>query len=150
MDRDYLQVVTEDTFLLFPAVGPRKEILYTPDLVREHYGVSPEYMPQLRAFLGDSSDNLPGCPRVPKAILSQLVASYKSIDALYSSGLSGVTKSQYQRIREFEPQARLNLVLMSLVNVEYDVTRANGNEAEAVALISRHGIDTALAAGFLA
>lgn len=117
-DKDLLQLVTANTSVLFPAVGSRNEILFNPAGVEKAMGVLPDKVVQLRAFYGDSSDNIPGVPRVPKKILRSLVQAYGSVDAVYHSGLMGVTKGQYERLRSSEPQVRINVDLLQLVDVE--------------------------------
>jgi DNA polymerase-1 len=120
-DRDFLQLVSESTSLLVPKAGSRKEILYDPDGVRKDWGVAPEDICQLRAFFGDTSDNLPGVPRVPKKVLRDLVRAHGSVDGVYKSGLAGLTRNQYERLRLAEPQVRLNLRLMTLEDVAVSV-----------------------------
>lgn len=117
-DKDFLQLVTEDTLALTPAIGSRKEILYDPEKVEAAFGVPPRKMVQLRAFFGDTSDNLPGVPRVPKKVLKALLSAHGSIQGVYDSGLAGMSKGQYERLRTAEAQVKLNLDVMALVDVE--------------------------------
>lgn len=117
-DKDFLQVVTDTTMLLTPAIGSRKEILYNPERVKEVFGLPPDGVVQLRAFYGDQSDNLPGVPRVPKKTLKSLVVAHKTVQGVYSSGLASLSRGQYERLRTAESQVRLNLEAMSLVDVE--------------------------------
>lgn len=117
-DRDFLQLVTDTTQVLIPGVGARKEIFYTVAMVKELFGVPPEKVIQLRAFYGDSSDNLPGVPRVPKKVLRSLVQAHGSVAGVYKSGLTGLTRGQYEKLRSSEPQVKINLDLMALVDVD--------------------------------
>lgn len=126
-DRDFLQLVSNLTSVLVPAAGIRKEILFDEARVKEHYGVAPEKMLQLRAFVGDETDNIPGVARVPKKVLCSLIQAYGSVDGVYRSGLTGVSKGQYERLRSSEPQVRINLALMSLVDVDVSVVDPNVN-----------------------
>jgi len=113
-DRDFLQLVTYTDLLLTPKVGNRPETLYDRDKVVEEYGVTPDRMVHLRALLGDSSDNIPGVPRVPTKVLTALVNTHGTVDALCASSLAGVTPAQYEKIRAAEEQIRLNVELMTL------------------------------------
>jgi 5'-3' exonuclease/transcription antitermination factor NusG len=125
-DRDFLQLVTYTDLLLVPKQGSRPEILYDPDKVVAEYGVPPRLMVHLRALSGDTSDNLPGVPRVPRKILVALLLTHGSISGIYKSSLAGVTKTQYKKIRDFENQARLNVELMTLLtNLDYQVREGN-------------------------
>lgn len=116
-DKDLLQLVNENTSLLIPPVGSRNEILFDVATVVKTIGVPSEKMVQLRAFYGDPSDNIPGVPRVPKKVLRSLVQAHGSVEAVYKSGLTGLTKGQYERLRSAEPQVRINVELMTLVDV---------------------------------
>lgn|SRR6478609_2459002 len=133
-DKDLLQLVNDDTSLLIPPVGSRNEILFDPTTVLETIGVAPSKMVQLRAFYGDDSDNIPGVPRVPKKVLKALIQAHGSVDAVYRSGLTGLTKGQYERLRSFEPQIRINVELMSLVDVDIESipTDMDPNVAQAI------------------
>lgn len=116
-DKDLLQLVTQNTSQLVPAVGSRNEILFDPITVLKTMGVAPEKMVQLRSLYGDASDNIPGVPRVPKKVLRSLIQAHGSVSAIYQSGLAVLTKGQYERLRAAEPQVRINVELMTLVDV---------------------------------
>lgn len=131
-DHDLLQLVGRTTILLTPAVGAGKEKLYDEDLVVSEYGVEPAKMPHLRALTGDASDNLPGVFRVPSKILAALVRSYGTVDGIFSSGMPGVSKSQYSKLREAEAKVRMNADLMTLRS-DIPVIRTDPNPDKAVA-----------------
>ena len=116
-DKDMLSLVTDSTSVLMPGAGSRKEVLHDPSSVESSFGVPPARLIQLRAFCGDPSDNIPGVPRVPKKVLKSLVQAHRTVDGVYGSGLIGLTEGQYERLRLSEPQVRLNLSLMSFVDV---------------------------------
>lgn len=140
-DRDLLQLVSPTTLMLMPGAGSRKESLFDPEAVKKTFGVTPERMTQLRAFYGDSSDNIPGVPRVPKKVLRSLVQAHGSIEGVYKSGLTGVTRGQYERLRAAEPQVRINLTLMSLVDVPVSVTGPDVDPDAAVERLRELAID---------
>jgi DNA polymerase-1 len=140
-DKDLLQLVTHDTFLLIPAIGSRKEILFEgPEIVEEYMGVPPGKMVEFRALCGDPSDNIPGVPRVPKKVLRALIQAHGSVDGIYKSGLAGLTRNQYDRLRSAEPQVRINLELMALVDVEVSLTYPDVNSSVAQQLMEEVGI----------
>ena len=120
-DRDLLQLVSDTTMMLTPRVGSRREVFYDLAAVEKVFGVPPKTLVQLRAFYGDPSDNIPGVPRVPKKVLRKLVQAYGSVDGVYKSSLTGLTKGQYDRLRVSEPQVRINVGLMCLEDVDVSV-----------------------------
>jgi DNA polymerase-1 len=140
-DRDFLQLVTYTDILMVPKVGVKQEILYDPDRVVSEYGVPPSKMVYLRALGGDSSDNLPGIPRVPKKVLASLLNAHNTLDGIYSSNLSGVTEAQYGKIKEFETQARLNYTLMLLHDeLEVPITEGVPNLDQAITSLQELGV----------
>jgi 5'-3' exonuclease len=116
-DRDLLQLVSTTTSLLTPPAGSRNEVLYDPGTVVKTMGVPPGKVVELRSLYGDTSDNIPGVPRVPKKVLRSLIQAHGSVDSVFRSGLAGLTKGQYERLRSAEPQVRINVELMTLVDV---------------------------------
>lgn len=64
-DHDLRQLVKENVFVLLPQFSSKKEgVYYDRERVLEEYGVAPENTPYLWSLTGDSSDNIPGVPRV--------------------------------------------------------------------------------------
>jgi len=114
-DQDFLQLVTLTDIVLAPKVGNRQETLYDRDKVVEEYGVTPESLVQLRALLGDTSDEIPGIPMVSDKILTGLLKNYGTVEDMLASNLSGTTPKQYAKIRSAGDQVRLNLKLMTLL-----------------------------------
>lgn len=140
-DKDLLALVTDTTSVLIPKIGTRKEILHSPSSVTKAFGVPPNKLQQLRAFCGDPSDNIPGVPRVPKKVLRSLVQQHGSVQGVYGSGLTGISKGQYERLRVAEPQVRLNLRLMAFVNVEVSTTDPDVDVEGAAAKLHGVGIN---------
>ena len=68
--------------LLSHAVG--KRTLYDVDAVKERYdGLGPEIVAEIKALEGDSSDNIPGVPRVGRKRAIGLLQEFGSIDGIY-------------------------------------------------------------------
>jgi len=84
-DKDSLQLISENTAVcnVKTRMGHTETILYTPEVFREEYGFSPAHMVDLKALMGDSSDNIPGVPGVGEKTAMALVQAYGSIDAIY-------------------------------------------------------------------
>lgn len=140
-DRDLLQLVTTTTSLLAPPAGSRNEIMYDPGIVVKTMGVPPEKVVELRALYGDTSDNIPGVPRVPKKILRSLIQAYGSVDSVFRSGLAGLTKGQYERLRSAEPQVRINVELMTLVEVSFTTASPDVDPDSVAQKLRELGID---------
>lgn len=84
-DKDSLQLVTDRTRvkLVSTRMGQTTTKDMTPETFREQYGFDPIHMIDLKALMGDTSDNIPGVPGVGEKTAMTLVQQYGDIDALY-------------------------------------------------------------------
>ena len=84
-DKDSLQLITDHTKvkLVSTRMGQTTTKDMTPDAFREQYGFEPIHMIDLKALMGDSSDNIPGVPGIGEKTAMDLIQKYESIDALY-------------------------------------------------------------------
>ena len=84
-DKDSLQLVTDRTRvkLVSTRIGQTTTKDMTPETFREQYGFDPIHMIDLKALMGDTSDNIPGVPGVGEKTAMALVQQYGDIDALY-------------------------------------------------------------------
>ncbi len=84
-DKDSLQLVSEKTTVcnVKSRMGKTETILYTPERFREEYGFEPQLMVDLKALMGDSSDNIPGVAGIGEKTAKDLIRRYGSIDNIY-------------------------------------------------------------------
>ena len=84
-DKDSLQLITDRTKvkLVSTRMGQTTTKDMTPETFREQYGFDPIHMIDLKALMGDTSDNIPGVPGVGEKTAMALVQQYGDIDALY-------------------------------------------------------------------
>lgn len=84
-DRDMLQLVDEDTRVLMPIKGISEVSIFDAEKVREKYGINPPQIVELKALMGDASDNYPGVPGVGPKTASTLINEYETIENIYSN-----------------------------------------------------------------
>ena len=86
-DKDSLQLITDQTKvkLVSTRMGQTTTRDMTPETFRDQYGFDPIHMIDLKALMGDSSDNIPGVPGVGEKTAMDLIQKYGSIDALYAA-----------------------------------------------------------------
>ena len=84
-DKDSLQLITDHTKvkLVSTRMGQTTTKDMTPETFREAYGFDPIHMIDLKALMGDTSDNIPGVPGVGEKTAMALVQAYGSIDEIY-------------------------------------------------------------------
>ena len=85
-DKDSLQLISDKTTVcnVRTARGQTDTIFYTPQRFEEEYGFTPEKMVDLKALMGDSSDNIPGVPGIGEKTAMDLVQRYGTIDRIYA------------------------------------------------------------------
>jgi len=85
-DRDSLQLISDKTRVLLTAtkMGKPEIINYTKEVLYEKYGLTPDEMIELKALMGDSSDNIPGVAGVGEKTATDLITRYHSIEYIYS------------------------------------------------------------------
>ena len=87
-DRDLFQLIDENILVRIPRTkaGKTETEIYDINKVKEDYnGLTPTELIELKALMGDSSDEIPGCPGVGPKTAEGLLAKYHTIDGLYES-----------------------------------------------------------------
>lgn len=86
-DRDSLQLVSENVSVLLAAtkMGKPQTTVYDTDKVKEDYSVTPPQLKDIKALMGDSSDNIPGVAGVGQKTAEELIVRYGSVDNIYEN-----------------------------------------------------------------
>ena len=82
-DRDSLQLITEKTNVVLAT--NTEPLLFDTAAFVEKYGVQPSQFVDVKALMGDSSDNIPGVPGIGEKTALKLIAEYGDLDAIYDS-----------------------------------------------------------------
>ncbi len=115
-DRDLLQLATDKVLIRIPKTKSGKttvEDYYASD-VMEAYKVTPKEFIDLKGLMGDTSDNIPGVPKVGPKTAEGFITKYHSIEGLYEhldELKEGVTK---QNLIEYKDQAFLSRTLATI------------------------------------
>ena len=115
-DRDLLQIATQHTCVRIPKTKQGQTVIenyYAEDVLRE-YKVTPGAFIDVKALMGDSSDNVPGVPKVGEKTATQLIVDYGSVDGVYAH-LDEIKKPALKKnLAENEDLARLSLFLVTI------------------------------------
>lgn len=82
-DRDSFQLITDKVWVNL--AGNKEDVLYTPEKIREVYGVEPKQMIEVKALMGDTSDNIPGVKGVGEKTALDLIQKYSTISNIYDN-----------------------------------------------------------------
>lgn len=113
-DRDSLQLVNEKVTVHLATT--RETIIYTPDKFMEDYGFEPIYLIDLKALMGDSSDNISGVPGIGQKTATTLITKWKTIEKLYENiDNAGLTKGVINKLENGRDAAKESKWLATIV-----------------------------------
>lgn len=95
-DKDILQLVSGNVKVMALKKGITETVLFDGAGVREKFGVEPDYIKDLLALMGDSSDNIPGVPGIGPGTAKMLVNRYGAVENIYEN----LGKIESKHIRE--------------------------------------------------
>ena len=99
-DKDLLQLISDEVTVKL--LKSNDHIMMTPEVFRETYKVDPIRMIDLKALMGDSSDNIPGVKGIGEKTAISLIEKYGSLENLYNNldSVTGKTKEKLEVDRE--------------------------------------------------
>nr|MBD3623115.1 DNA polymerase I [Sunxiuqinia sp.] len=122
-DKDYAQLVSENIFMYKPGRAGNDVEIWGVDQVKEKFEIeTPEQVIDILGLMGDSSDNIPGCPGIGPKTAMKLISTYHSIDGIYEN-IDDLKGKQKENLVNHEEQVRLSRKLATIildVPVEFD------------------------------
>ena len=128
-DRDLLQLATEKVKIRIPKTkrtGTEIEDYYAADVV-ERYQVTPKEFIDVKALMGDSSDNIPGVPGIGEKTATNLIVAYKSIENAYAHLEEITPKRAKTNLEEHYDMAQMSKTLATIevhAPIEFDLEAA--------------------------
>lgn len=113
-DRDSLQLIRDNVTVLLPLTkaGQTVTTVCNPEKIREDYGVEPERMADVKAIMGDASDNIPGVKGIGEKGALELVSRFGTLGDIYA-GLDtlDIKDSLREKLRASRESAEMSLLL---------------------------------------
>lgn len=126
-DKDIMQLVDKNVSVVTPKVGMSSVMLYGVEEVKQKLGVSPSVIPELKALMGDPSDNYPGAKGIGPKTAVKLLNHFKTAENV----LKRVDSIENERVRalikEHADSIRLSKKLATIscdVPIAYDIKQA--------------------------
>ena len=121
-DRDLLQLATDKVHLILPKTKKTGTELffYDADAVKEQYQVTPKEFIDVKALMGDSSDNIPGVPGIGEKGATKLIAQYHSVENVYAH-LEEVVPNRTKNALEGQEQVALDSKYLVTIDVHSPV-----------------------------
>ncbi len=151
-DADALQLVTKNVFVVAPRPGKSfaDTKTYDEDGVIEKFGVSPAYVADYKALVGDTSDNYKGVPGIGPKSAAKLIQQFGSIESIYAR-LNEVAPVRVKTLlQENEDSAYHSKTLATIVTnvpIELDLdemSMSSYSRADAVDILKKYEFATLL------
>ena len=114
-DRDTIQLIDDNVTLLYPSKQGVSELTrYDASKVFERYGIQPHQYPEIAALVGETSDNLPGIPKVGEKTAVKWINEYGSLDEILRRA-DEIGGKVGESLREFKENAIRNRRLNRLI-----------------------------------
>ena len=132
-DKDYGQLVSEHVFMYRPRFGDKDFDTLGVEEVKAKFGIErPEQVIDLLGLMGDSSDNIPGCPGVGEKTALKLITEFGSIENLLANTdqLKGALKKKVEEHTEEIKFSRFLATIKRDVPIELDMDSLLVKEAD--------------------
>ncbi|MBR5227307.1 MAG: DNA polymerase I [Clostridia bacterium] len=119
-DRDSFQLISDFTTVILPTTkfGKTEYTYFTPEALNVKYGIRPEQVVDVKALMGDTSDNIPGVPGIGEKTAYPLIQKYTDIEYIYEHLKElDITPSVMGKLEANEESARQSKVLAT-INLE--------------------------------
>lgn len=125
-DRDIMQLVDKNVFVITPLKGVSTIAIYNEENVLEKYGVTPRHIPDLKALMGDASDNYYGAKGIGPKTAVKLLDQFKDIETLLKK-INEVPEGRvHDLIVEHKDNIELSKQLATIsrdVEITYDIEK---------------------------
>ena len=113
-DRDALQLVDDNITVYLTKKGISEMLVVTPDVMQEEYGYTPAQVIDMKALMGDTSDNIPGVPGVGEKTALKLITEYGTVEGVYDhlDDISG--KKLREKLADNKDKAMLSKELATI------------------------------------
>jgi DNA polymerase-1 len=99
-DRDAFQLASDRVSIMMTPRGVADVVVYTPDRIRQRYGITPGQIPDFIALKGDTSDNIEGVPGIGEKTAAELLIQFGSIEGILANvdAVSGEKRRESLRV----------------------------------------------------
>ena len=136
-DRDYFQLVDINVNIRYPKtiMGKTKYIIYDNYKINEEYGLTPEKLIEVKALMGDASDNIPGVKGIGEKTALKLIIQFESLEKIYeyieNSDGKEIAKATLNKLIQDKEMAYISRDL-GRIDIEYDYEKDLGINIDSI------------------
>lgn len=133
-DKDMLQLVTDRIHVQLTKKGLSDIDTYTPTFMKEKMEVNPDQIIDMKALMGDSSDNIPGIPGIGQKTAVKLLNQFQTLEKIFDNVESVTAKKLKEKLENHQDDAYMSKQLVTIncdspINVELNDTVYSGYDA---------------------
>ena len=136
-DRDYFQLVDMNVNIRYPKtiMGKTEYIIYDNYKINEEYGLTPEKLIEVKALMGDASDNIPGVKGIGEKTALKLIIQFGSLEKIYkyieNSDGKEIAKATLNKLIKDKEMAYVSKDL-GRIDIEYDYEKDLGINIDSI------------------
>ena len=136
-DRDYFQLVDMNVNIRYPKtiMGKTEYIIYDNYKVNEEYGLTPEKLIEVKALMGDASDNIPGVKGIGEKTALKLIIQFENLEKIYeyieNSDGKEIAKATLNKLIQDKEMAYISRDL-GRIDIEYDYEKDLGINIDSI------------------
>ena len=136
-DRDYFQLVDINLNIRYPKtiMGKTEYIIYDNYKINEEYGLTPEKLIEVKALMGDASDNIPGVKGIGEKTALKLIIQFGSLEKIYeyieNSDGKEIAKATLNKLIQDKEMAYVSRDL-GRIDIEYDYEKDLGINIDSI------------------
>ncbi|EIL83999.1 MULTISPECIES: 5'-3' exonuclease [Bacillus] len=143
-DKDLLQILNEQVTVALMQKGIGNYKHYTKALFEEEMGISPKALIDMKALMGDTSDNYPGVKGIGEKTALKFIQTYETIDRLLEN-VHALTAAQQKKMQAGLEDLKLSRILAEIkcdvpLSCPIDQTKMNINPERVAAMLRLHQI----------
>ena len=136
-DRDYFQLVDMNVNIRYPKtiMGKTEYIIYDNYKINEEYGLTPEKLIEVKALMGDASDNIPGVKGIGEKTALKLIIQFENLEKIYeyieNSDGKEIAKATLNKLIQDKEMAYISRNL-GRIDIEYDYEKDLGINIDSI------------------
>ena len=136
-DRDVLQLVSDNVSALITKKGVTDLDAYSPDEVQARYGLEPRQLIDVKALMGDASDNVPGVPGIGEKTAIKIIKEFGDLEAAIARVEEVTPARARQALANNVEQARESRLLVQIhqgvpVDIDVDALKVEGFDRRSI------------------
>ena len=136
-DKDYGQLVDQHIFMYRPKFGGDYEVLGVPEILEKYQISSTEQVIDILGLMGDTADNIPGCPGIGEITAQKLLKTFGSIENLlaHTDQLKGAQKKKIEGAVEQIKFSKFLATIKTDVPITFDAEACKQKEPDKETLV---------------